>query len=126
MPVVQCFYERLGSGRIVLVSGLLYALNQALIGMILSPLEHGDVLTLQLTFNPQTFSGILESWGPDGTRTYLLHFLPDYIHGPIYAVFLSSAMARLTKNRPSPAGRFVITLFLLLFIAGFCVAAENN
>ncbi len=126
MPVIQRFYERLGSGRIVLVFGLLYAFNQALIGTILSPLGHGDVLTLQLTFNPQTFSNILEHWGPEGIRTYLLHFLPDYIHGPIYAVFLSSAMARLTKDRHPPASRFVISLFLLPFIAGLCDMAENT
>ena len=119
------WYRKLASAKIVAVCCLLYLVNQAIILSILSPLGH-DPLVLQLTFSEAAFADVLEGWSAGNLHTYRIHFVPDYLHGLIYAVFLSSLIAYLTSRSGRDPTRSRQAFFLLPYLACLCDTIENS
>jgi len=118
------WYQKLSSGKVVVVSGIIYIISQAFILAILSCLGH-DPLTLQTTFSKTVFTGILEKWGQSGLHIYKTHFYVDFVHAFIYAVFLSSWIAYLTVKPGKKPAPLHLVLWALPFIAGLCDVIEN-
>ncbi|MBN2160557.1 MAG: hypothetical protein JW807_14290 [Spirochaetes bacterium] len=75
------------------ISGILYVVSQAAIGMILDPLGAPAVLNLQLTFTAAGVNEILGSWGDAGIATFKKHFYLDFLHPLWYGSFLFFLMA---------------------------------
>lgn len=123
---IETGYLKLASKKIVAVSGVFYILSQATIGYLLRPVGPLDTLCLQLTLSSRTFAEILTKWGDTGVELYIRHFYVDYFHALIYAVFLSSAVALLTRRPGRKPGPIILGLFALPWIAAVCDMAENT
>jgi hypothetical protein len=65
------------------------------------------VIRLQLAFSKTAFRDILDQWGPDAVRSYRDYLPLDYLFPLVYAIFLSSALAVLSRPRRM---RFLIAL----------------
>lgn len=121
---LERFYARLANGRVVLIFGILYVLNQAALGAMFSRLGT-DPLILQITMSKSVFTDVLNRWGADGVTTYLEHFCLDIYHPILYSVFLASAIAALAKKPGAGLSGSLKILFVLPFIAALCDEIEN-
>ncbi|MBI9077124.1 MAG: hypothetical protein JEZ02_17070 [Desulfatibacillum sp.] len=117
-------FDTLASGRLCFILGGLYLVNQILIGWIVHPLG-ADMLNLQLTLNEAVFSKIVQGWSQDQLAIYYRHFYLDFLHPFIYAGFLASAIATLSKQEGTSTVSMHRFLFYLPFVAGTCDLLEN-
>ena len=121
---LESFYSRLARGRIVLIFGVFYVLNQAAL-MAMFSRQGTDPLILQITMSKDVFMDVLTRWGADGVTRYLTHFCLDGYHPILYSVFLASAIALLSKRPGLPPSGSIKIFFVLPFIAGLCDVIEN-
>jgi hypothetical protein len=100
---------------IVVLSGNLVVIFLILFATLGTQPPNGapGVVRLQLAFSKDTFRDILDQWGPDAVQTYRDYLPLDYFFPPVYAIFLSSALAVLVR-RP---GRLVRGLVVLPYLA---------
>jgi hypothetical protein len=124
MTLGDKLFDLLSSGRVCLVLMILYFVNQGIIGWIVHPLG-ADMLNLQLTLNAGVFSQIVQGWDADQLAIYYRHFYFDFPHPFIYAAFLASAIATLSKQEGTAKVSMHRFLFYLPFVAGTCDLLEN-
>ena len=117
-------FDILASGKVCLVLFALYLINQTIIGGIVHPLG-ANMLNLQLTMNAGVFSQIVQSWNSHQLAAYYRHFYFDFPHPFIYAAFLASAIATLSKQEGTAKVSMHRFLFYLPFVAGTCDMLEN-
>lgn len=117
-------YYKLARPRLALILGAVYLANQVLIASVLGKYGH-DLLRLQTTFDPELFRQIISQWGEPGLAAFRAHFYPDSIHPFIYALFLASAWAALTRREDAPPSGVTLAVFALPLAAGFCDLLEN-
>ncbi len=116
--------NRLGSTRIMVISGLVYLVSQAAIGAILQPIGFGSVMRMQITVSDAALSSIFSDWFQRGiAKFYLQHFYLDFLHPVWYSVFLASCMSKILNVR-SFGPRWSI-LLLLPFTAAALDIVEN-
>ncbi len=122
---VQSGYAALARGRLVLLFCFVYFLSQIII-MVITHKLGPDMLNIQLTFSADEFARILKGWSHMGLAIYKRHFYLDFIHPVFYALFLSSAIAYCTHTHKKKAKPFILVLFFLPYVAGFCDLMENT
>jgi hypothetical protein len=91
---LENFYNRLARGRIVLIFGIFYVLNQAALLAMFSR-QGSDPLILQITLSKGVFMDVLTRWGADGVTRYLSHFCLDGYHPILYSVHKNTVRAAL-------------------------------
>jgi len=113
------------SGAKVALFGLLFVASQALIGFLLHS-GNADVLliTLQLTFDADSFGQLLAGMSPEQKQALLNHFYPDFVHPVWYSLFAFYATA-LLFNRLNVSPRWNWILPLALFM-GVLDLVENS
>ncbi len=116
--------QKLSGGRISIVSAIVYTISQAIILVILHPLDI-DPLIFQTTFSKTVFLEILEKWGAPGLEIFMRHYYVDFLHPFIYAILLSSTIAYLTTQLYEKPSHAQTVFFTLPFIAGACDVFEN-
>lgn len=117
-------FRKLGTFKAVTVFGILYAISQTLLAVILKPLGIGAFLRLQISFSKDFTIQTFELWKADGVfHYYQLHLFPDLLHPLFYAFFLVSTLANLLKQ-DGAAEKYGSVLFLPL-VSGLCDYLEN-
>ncbi|ACL06951.1 hypothetical protein Dalk_5281 [Desulfatibacillum aliphaticivorans] len=117
-------FDLLSSGKVCLGLLVLYLVNQCIIAVIVHPLG-ADMLNLQMTMNGALFAKIVQGWTPDQLSAYYRHFYFDFPHPFIYAAFLASAVATLSKQLDAAKASMHRFLFYLPFVAATCDLLEN-
>lgn len=118
------FRARFGTTRIILLFGGIYAVSQAIIGVILKDLDPIAFIRAQTTFSKAVLLALLHQWQDAGLMgNYHLHFYFDFLHPVWYAIFLSALMAGAMNLNDTPQ-RFNF-LLALPFIAGLMDLVEN-
>ena len=116
--------EKMDSTRIIIITGALYLISQAAIGMILQPVGIGPFMRLQTSLSEDAVSSIINEWyQADIARFYLQHFYLDFLHPLWYSLFLVSCMSKIFNIQSLP-GKWNY-LLLLPFIAGIFDLIEN-
>jgi hypothetical protein len=90
------------------------------------PDDAPNVMNLQLAFSEDTFRDILHQWGPEAVQTYQDNMWLDYLFPPIYAIFLASAAAVLTRRSDAPPTRAQRALLIAPFVAALFDYLENT
>lgn len=121
---METLMQKMSSGRILIVSAILYCISQTIIAVILHPLEM-DPLIFQITFSKSVFLEILEKWGPAGLEIFKKHYYVDFVHPFIYATFLSSSIAYVTVQLYEKPASLHRVFFSLPIIAGILDLFEN-
>ena len=116
--------ENLNSPALIIISGALYILSQALMFYILHPIGSGNVLKLQVCFSDELVRETIEAWKNEGILVnYQRHFIPDFLHPLWYGVFLASLMAWLFAKRG--AAGYLDLFFIFPLSAALLDILEN-
>ena len=92
-------FRKLGTFKAVTIFGILYAISQSLLVVILKPLGLGTFLRLQISFSKDFTIQAFELWKADGVFSlYRLHLYPDLLHPVWYGLFLISSMVYLLEG----------------------------
>ena len=85
------------------------------------------IVTLQLAFTTENFQAVLDQWGEAGIALFQQTMWLDYLFPIAYAVFLGSAVARLTiRKDEAPSRRLPLSLTIMPFVAALCDYTENT
>ncbi|MFC0560585.1 hypothetical protein ACFFH4_16460 [Halalkalibacter alkalisediminis] len=108
----------------MIIFGIAFLISQVIILNILKNLSFRDVFILQTTFDPLTFSYIVNKWISRGLiDEYFLHYYFDFIHPFFYASFLGAIISKaLMKGIVSAKYSFIV---YLPFLAGLFDIFEN-
>lgn len=118
------YRSRFGVTRMVVISGLIYFISQAMIGSILHDLNPLLFVKAQTTFSKDVYLELLSRWETAGLMPkYFKHFYLDFFHSIFYAVFLSALMAK-GMNINTVLSRYNWIL-LIPFVAGLMDLVEN-
>lgn len=119
------YRNKLGVTRMVVISGLIYFVSQAIIGFIIHDLNPWLFVKAQTTFSKEVYLELLHGWQNAGLMPkYFHHFYLDFFHPFFYAVFLSALMAK-AFNLNAVSSRYN-WLLAIPFIAGFMDLVENG
>ncbi len=118
------YRKHFGETRIVLISGIIYFISQAIIASILHDLNPMLFVKAQTTFSKEVYLELISTWQAAGLMPhYFNHFYIDFFHPVFYAVFLSALMAKAMNLNGASSG--YNRLLLLPFIAGAMDLVEN-
>ena len=110
--------------RSVVILGILYAITQSIVVMMVKPLGIQTFLHLQVGFSRGFYLATFNLWKAQGLFPfYRLHLYPDLVHPAFYALFFASLMAYFLRSEPE-AQRFEWILIFPL-TAGLSDYLEN-
>lgn len=114
----------LSAHRTLWLVTLAFVCSQANLIRLLGPLEP-SIFALQLAFTPAQFWGVIDAWGHEGVMRYQSHFMYDFLHPFVYALFgyLWVKKSTLFTQWSPLAIRFWAAA---LPIAGACDVLENS
>lgn len=126
---MRILFKKMGKPYIALLSGIITLIFMFIIMPGLDsvrPLGTLGIIEFQLSFTEEKFSNIINQWGIDTVNYYVKNLWIDYIYPIMYAVFLSSSIALLTKKKHVDPSKFYIILFTLPILAGVLDWIENT
>ena len=110
---------------LVITSGLLYAVSQAAILVILEPLGTGPP-AFQFSFGSKSLGNIIAAWGDPGVAVFMNHLYIDFLHPVIYSSFMFFLLCYLRMKLPvSKISEDIPVYFLLPFAAAAVDLGEN-
>jgi hypothetical protein len=122
--MLDVYRSRFGATRIVIISGIIYFVSQAIIASILHDLNPLLFVKAQITFSKDVYLELLNRWQAAGLMPkYFQHFYLDFFHPFFYSVFLSALMAKAMNMNKTP--QRLNGLLLIPFIAGVMDLIEN-
>jgi hypothetical protein len=129
MSIESSFLDRfknyIGSLKIIIFSGIIYFISQAIIIFIFENVGSEYVLKLQTTLSADYFRETMEYFKKTGIMEYyIMHYYFDFLHPIWYSVFLSASLSWLfiSLHILKKYNWFI----LIPFIAGFCDLLENT
>ena len=97
--MLEIYRNKVGNTRMVLLSGLVYIVSQAIIASIIHELNPLLFLKAQITFSKEVYLSILQGWARDGLMLkYFYHFYLDFFH-PIFSEPFSPTFFSLVPAR---------------------------
>lgn len=119
------FRYRFAHTRVIIFFGLLYAVSQIALGIIIHHLDTLLFLKAQTTFSADVLTDLLTQWDQAGLMPhYLHHFYLDFFHPFWYAMFLAAFLAKaMDLNHLSDNYN---PLLLMPMVAGVMDLVENS
>ncbi len=122
--MLNTFRYRFAHTRLIVFFGLLYAVSQIALGIMIHHLDTLLFLKAQTTFSVDLLKGLLIRWDQAGLMPhYRHHFYLDFFHPFWYAMFLAAFLAK-AMNLNHLSDKFT-PLLLIPMVAGIMDLVEN-
>ncbi len=122
--MLKTFRYRFAHTRVIVFFGLLYAVSQISLAIIIHDLDTLLFLKAQTTFSADVLKDLLTQWDQAGLMPhYRHHFYLDFFHPFWYAMFLAAFLAKAMNLNQLP-DKFT-PLLLMPVVAGGMDLVEN-
>ena len=127
--MLNYFQQKISQKKVLILSGiscLLITVFFIILGTSINPGNAPGVVDLQLSFSKDSFSNIINQWGPEITQFFKFCLWIDFLYAFLYALFLSSLIAYLSLKLNKKLSKTDQFFFFLPIIAGINDWIENS